>query len=45
MYFGDVAAGGSRTAVDIEIAGHDLEKMSEAADKLKNKAGYLRGTV
>ena len=43
MYFGDVAAG-SRTAIDIEIAGHDLEKMSEAADKLK-QTGNLRGTV
>ena len=43
MYFGDVAAGGSRTAVDIEIAGHDLEKMSEAADKLKNKFATYEG--
>ena len=43
MYFGDVAAGGSRTAVDIEIAGHDLEKMSEAADKLKNKLATYEG--
>ena len=43
MYFGDVAAGGSRTAIDIEIAGHDLEKMSEAADKLKNKLATYEG--
>ena len=43
MYFGDVAAGGSRTAIDIEIAGHDLEKMSVAADKLKNKLATYEG--
>ena len=43
MYFGDVAAGGSRTAIDIEIAGHDLDNMSEAADKLKNKLATYEG--
>ena len=37
MYFGDVAAGGSRTAIDIEIAGNDLKDMSIAAEKLKSK--------
>ena len=43
MSFGDVAAGGSRTAIDIEIAGHNLEKMSLAADKLKSKLGTYEG--
>ena len=37
IYFGDVAAGGSRTAIDIEIAGNDLKDMSIAAEKLKSK--------
>ena len=43
MYFGDVAAGGSRTAIDIEIAGHDLQNMSLAAEKLKNKLNTYQG--
>ena len=43
MYFSDVAAGGSRTAIDIEIAGHDLEKMSEATEKLKAKLATYNG--
>ncbi len=43
MYFGDVAAGGSRTAIDIEIAGYDLEQMSKAAEKIKTKLGSYEG--
>ena len=43
MYFGDVAAGGSRTAIDVEISGHDLEKMSIAAERLKSKLGTYNG--
>ena len=43
MYFGDVAAGGSRTAIDIEIAGQDLGKMSKAAEKLKAKLETYEG--
>ena len=43
MYFGDVAAGGSRTAIDIEIAGYNLEKMSLAAEELKTKLSTYEG--
>ena len=43
LYFGDVAAGGSRTAIDIEIAGQDLGKMSKAAEKLKAKLETYEG--
>ncbi len=43
MYFGDVAAGGSRTAIDIEISGNNLEKMSLAAEKLKAKLENYEG--
>ena len=38
-----MAVGEVETAIDIEIAGHDLEKMSEAADKLKNKLATYKG--
>ena len=40
MYFGDVAAGGSRTAIDIEISGNNLDKMSLAAEKMKRTENY-----
>ncbi len=43
MYFGDVAAGGSRTAIDIEISGNNLDKMSLAAEKLKAKLENYEG--
>ena len=43
LYFGDVAAGGSRTAIDVEIAGFNLEEMSLAAEKLKTKLGTYQG--
>ena len=43
LYFGDVAAGGSRTAIDVEIAGFDLNDMSRAAEKLKSKLGTYQG--
>jgi multidrug efflux pump subunit AcrB len=43
MYFGDVAAGGSRTAIDIEIAGIELKDMSFAAEKLKSKLQTYEG--
>ena len=34
-----------QTAIDIEIAGHDLDNMSEAADKLKNKLATYEGCL
>ena len=43
LYFGDVAAGGSKTALDIEIAGHDLKKMTEAAFQLKEQLKKYKG--
>jgi multidrug efflux pump subunit AcrB len=35
LFFGDVAAGGSKTAIDIEIAGQNLTDMKHAAQRLK----------
>ena len=43
LFFGDVAAGGSPTAIDIEIAGQNLEQMKIAAKKLKDKLGTYEG--
>ena len=43
LFFGDVAAGGSPTAIDIEIAGQNLEQMKVAAKKLKTKLGSYDG--
>ena len=43
LYFGDVAAGGSRTAIDIEIAGQDFSAMTEASKKIKERLGTYDG--
>ena len=43
LFFGDVAAGGSPTAIDIEVAGQNLEEMKVAAKKLKTKLGSYDG--
>lgn len=43
LYFGDVAAGGSKTALDIEIAGQDLEDMTQAAFQLKQQFKKYQG--
>jgi multidrug efflux pump subunit AcrB len=43
LYFGDVAAGGSKTALDIEIAGQDLEDMTQAAFELKQQFKKYQG--
>lgn len=43
LYFGDVAAGGTRTAIDIEIAGQDLNSMKEASKELKVKLSTYDG--
>ena len=43
LYFGDVAAGGSKTAIDIEIAGKDLNRMSLASQALKDRLNTYRG--
>tara|TARA_B100001057_G_scaffold478427_1_gene548860 strand:+ start:3876 stop:7046 length:3171 start_codon:yes stop_codon:yes gene_type:complete len=43
LFFGDVAAGGSKTAIDVRISGHDLKDMGNAADELKEKLGTYEG--
>ena len=43
LFFGDVAAGGSPTAIDIEIAGQSLEEMTKAAAFLKMKLATYQG--
>ena len=43
LYFGDVAAGGSKTALDIEIAGQDLSAMTKAAYALKEQFKTYQG--
>ena len=43
LYFGDVAAGGTRTAIDIEIAGHDLDSMTAASKEIKERLGTYDG--
>ena len=43
LYFGDVAAGGSRTAIDIEIAGQDFLAMTEASKEIKDRLGTYDG--
>lgn len=43
LYFGDVAAGGSKTALDIEIAGQSLESMTKAAYQLKEQLKKYQG--
>lgn len=43
VYFGDVAAGGSATAIDIEISGEKLTQMKEAAKALKNRLNSYEG--
>ncbi|MBG28671.1 MAG: hypothetical protein CMI31_01545 [Opitutae bacterium] len=41
LNFQDVAAGGSRVAIDLEIAGRDLKEMAEAAKEVKSELlGY-----
>ena len=43
LYFGDVAAGGSKTAIDIEIAGQDLEVMKQSAHLLEEHLKKYQG--
>jgi multidrug efflux pump subunit AcrB len=43
LYFGDVAAGGSRTALEVEISGDDLEEMSLASRKLVKQLETYEG--
>jgi multidrug efflux pump subunit AcrB len=43
LYFGDVAAGGSRTAIDVEIGGQDLERMTQAAQVIKDRLATYEG--
>ena len=43
LFFGDVAAGGSKTAIDLEIAGQDLKAMGFAADLVKKKLASYEG--
>jgi len=43
IYFGDVAAGGSKTALDIEISGQNLETMKKAAHQLKEHFKKYQG--
>ena len=43
LFFGDVAAGGSKTALDIEIAGQDLQVMKKSAHKLKEHLKKYEG--
>ena len=43
LFFGDVAAGGSKTAIDLEIAGQDLKAMGVAADLVKKKLASYEG--
>ena len=43
LFFGDVAAGGSKTAIDLEISGQDLASMASAADLLKAKLSTYKG--
>lgn len=43
LYFGDVAAGGTRTAIDLEIAGQDFSAMTEAAKEIKERLGTYDG--
>jgi multidrug efflux pump subunit AcrB len=43
LYFGDVAAGGSRTAIDIEISGQDLNNMTQAAMAIKARLATYQG--
>ena len=43
LYFGDVAAGGSRTAIDIEISGQDLNRMTQAAKAIKERLATYEG--
>jgi multidrug efflux pump subunit AcrB len=43
LYFGDVAAGGTRTAIDIEIAGQDLNSMTEASKEIKDRLSTYDG--
>ncbi len=43
LYFGDVAAGGSKTAIDVRIAGQNLSEMRQAAHLLKMKFETYEG--
>ena len=43
LYFSDVAAGGSRAAIDIEISGNSLEELSKAGEKLKQQLQTYEG--
>ncbi|MEK9632435.1 MAG: efflux RND transporter permease subunit, partial [Opitutae bacterium] len=43
LYFGDVAAGGSKTAIDVEISGQDLNRMTQAAQAIKERLGTYEG--
>jgi len=43
LYFGDVAAGGSRTAIDVEIGGQDLKLMTQAAQEIKERLATYEG--
>lgn len=43
LYFGDVAAGGSKTAIDIEIGGQELKSMTQAAQAIKDQLATYEG--
>jgi multidrug efflux pump subunit AcrB len=43
LFFGDVAAGGSRTALEVEISGLDLDNMSLASRKLVKQLETYEG--
>ena len=43
LNFQDVAAGGSRVAIDLEIAGHDLQQMATAAETVKTELREFDG--
>jgi len=43
LNFQDVAAGGSRVAIDMEIAGHDLQQMAEAAGRVQSELREFEG--
>ena len=43
LFFGDVAAGGSKTAIDLRISGQNLNEMRIAADLLKEKLATYEG--
>ena len=43
LYFGGVAAGGSKTAIGVEISGQDLNRMTQAAQAIKERLGTYEG--